>query len=62
LGPPSRLASRLHGRQQQRDQNPDNGDHDQQFDERKARPAVNSRHEQTSGKKEIKKLTRKGNQ
>ena len=34
LDPPGRLAGLLHGRQQQRHQHPDNGDHDQQFYER----------------------------
>ena len=35
LGPPGSLASCLNGRQQQRDQNANDGNHDQQFDKRK---------------------------
>jgi hypothetical protein len=34
LGAPGCFASRLHGRQQERDQNCDDGDHDQQLDQR----------------------------
>jgi hypothetical protein len=35
LGPPSRLAGGLNGRQQQRHQDANDGNHDQQFDQRK---------------------------
>jgi hypothetical protein len=34
LHPPRRLARRLHGRQQQRHQHPDDGDHHQQLNQR----------------------------
>jgi hypothetical protein len=33
-----RFTRRLHGRQQQRHEDADNGDHDQKFDKRKRRP------------------------
>ena len=36
LGPSRRLTRGLHGGQQQRDQDANNGDHDQQFHQRKA--------------------------
>jgi hypothetical protein len=36
LDPPRRLARRLHGRQQQRDQDADDGDYDQKFDKGEA--------------------------
>ena len=36
LGPPRRFAGRLDRGQQQRDQDADDGDHDQQFNQRKA--------------------------
>ena len=39
LAPPRRLAGRLHGRQQQRDQHADDGDHHEQLDQRETRPA-----------------------
>ena len=35
LGPSRRLAGRLHGRQEQRDEDADDGDHHQEFDEGK---------------------------
>ena len=35
LGTPRRLAGRLHGRQQERNEDADDGDHHQQFDQRK---------------------------
>lgn len=34
LGPPRRLSSGLHGGQQQRNENPDDGNHHQKLDER----------------------------
>jgi len=36
LRPPSRLARVLHSRQQERNENRNNGDHDKQFDERES--------------------------
>jgi hypothetical protein len=38
--PAGRLASRLYSRQQQANQDPDNGDDDKQFNERKREPAM----------------------
>jgi hypothetical protein len=38
LQPPGGLPSRLNGRQQQRDEYPDDRDHDQKFDQRKTIP------------------------
>jgi len=40
LRPASRFPGRLHGRQQQRDQDPDDGDYDQQLDQGKSRPVL----------------------
>ena len=40
LHPPGGFPRGLHGRQQQRDQDPDDRDHDQQFHERKAAHAT----------------------
>ena len=37
---PSRLARRLHGRQQERHQHPDDRDHDQEFDEGETPPSA----------------------
>jgi hypothetical protein len=36
--PPGRFAGRLHGRQKERNQHADNGDHHKQLNERKAAP------------------------
>jgi hypothetical protein len=40
LGTPGRFAGGLHGRQEQRDQDADNRNHDQQLDQRKRRSTV----------------------
>src|SRR5436190_4118902 len=45
-----RLAGGLHGRQEQRHQNADDGDYHQQFDERKAAPERKLAHDWWEGK------------
>jgi hypothetical protein len=40
LHPPRRFAGRLHRRQQQRDQDANDGNHDEQFHEREIRPVT----------------------
>jgi hypothetical protein len=47
LRPAGRLARRLHGRQQQRDQYRNDCDDDQELDERKRTVASHSRHDRT---------------
>src|SRR5262249_15443777 len=48
LGPPRRLARRLDGGQEQRDQDRDNGDHHQQLDQREPTPPAHGTTHETS--------------